>query len=238
MLSQRQPHHFYAARPSGNFEWLSETPNQNVNDESLTAFNECFSKLSTMLPRTNEFLPLQSRLSSTWEEASQKEQKQCIKTAKVACEMICDVIAPNAKDELLKCLGIAEKDAQSVSKELEILMWTYMNAPSRSLKTQILSIYADWYPIKVLMREHEKYERITEWQVRKAKEHAKKIGPGIPVENLKRHRVRVDMKKVDHFLDYINRPYFYQDVAFGTRNLELEKYLQCRISYALSLDLQ
>ena len=30
------------------------------------------------------------------------------------------------------------------------------------------------------------------------------------------------MKRVDHFLDFINRPYFYQDVAFGTRNLELE----------------
>ena len=34
--------------------------------------------------------------------------------------------------------------------------------------------------------------------------------------------MRVDVKKVDHFLDYINRPYFYQDVAFGTRSLELE----------------
>ena len=152
-----------------------------------------------MLPRTNEFLHLQSRLSSTWEEASQKEQKQCIKTAKVACEMICDVIAPNAKDELLKCFGIAEKDAQSVSKELEILMWTYMNAPSRSLKTQILSIYADWYPVKVLMRKHEKYERITEWQVQKTKEHVKKISPGIPVANLKRHRVRVDNEESGSF---------------------------------------
>ena len=110
------------ARPSGDSKWLPETADQNINDESLTTFNKCFSMLSTMLPRMNEFLPLQSRLSSTWEEASQKEQKQCIKAAKVACEMICDVIAPNAKDELLKCLGIAEKDAQLVSKELEILM--------------------------------------------------------------------------------------------------------------------
>ena len=138
---------------------------------------------------------------------------------------ICDVIAPNAKDELLKSLGTVEQDAQSISKELDSLMWTYMNAPSRSLKTPILSIYADWYPAKVLMKKHEKYERITECQVRKAREHAK-TGPGIPVENLKRHRVRVDMKKVDHFLDFINRPYFYQDVAFGTRNLELESRLR------------
>ena len=221
---------------------IPETPdNMDVNDERLTTFNECFSTLSTMLPSTNEFIPLQSRLLSTWKETSQKEQKQCIKTAKVACEMVCDsVIAPNAKDELLKSLGTVEQDAQSVSKELDILMWTYMNAPSRSLKTQILSIYADWYPVKVLMKKHEKYERITEWQVRKAREHAKKTGPGIPVENLKRHRVRVDMKKVDHFLDFINRPYFCQDVAFGTRNLNwrVERYLQCRMLYAQSRDLQ
>ena len=78
------------ATPSGDSEWLPETPDQNVNDESLTTFNECFSTLSTMLPSTNEFKPLQSRLSSTWEEASRKDQEQCIKTAKVACEMICD----------------------------------------------------------------------------------------------------------------------------------------------------
>jgi hypothetical protein len=122
------------ATPSGDSEWLPETPDQNVNDESLTTFNECFSTLSTMLPSTNEFKPLQSRLSSTWEYASRKDQDQCIKTAKVAREMICDVIAPNAKDELLKFLGLgtAEQDAQSVSKELDILMWTYMNAPSKS----------------------------------------------------------------------------------------------------------
>ena len=140
------------ATPSRDSEWLTETPDQNINDESLTTFNECFSKLSTMLPNTNEFEPLQSRLSSPWEEASPKERKQCIKTAKEACKMICDVIALNAKDELLNCLGTAEQDAQPVSKELDILMWTYMNAPSKSLKTQILSIYADWYPAKLLMK--------------------------------------------------------------------------------------
>ena len=66
--------------------------------------------------------------------------------------MICDVIAPSAKDELLHCLGTAEQDAQTVSKELDILMWTYMNALSKSLKTKILSIYADRYPVKLLMK--------------------------------------------------------------------------------------
>ena len=30
------------------------------------------------------------------------------------------------------------------------------------------------------------------------------------------------MAKVDHFIDFINRPYFYQDVAYGTRVLKLD----------------
>ena len=169
-------------------DWLPETPD-NLVDESLTTFNECFSTLSTVLHTKSEFMPLQSRMTLNWDDASQKERLQCVKTAKTACEMVCDVIAPNAKDELLKSLKAPEES--TVSKELELLMWIYKNASSKSLKTQILSIYADWHPVKFLIKQHEKFEKITEWQVRKAKEHAKKTGPGIPVEKLKRHRIRI-----------------------------------------------
>jgi len=30
------------------------------------------------------------------------------------------------------------------------------------------------------------------------------------------------MAKVDHFIDFVNRPYFYQYVAYGTRVIKLE----------------
>ena len=33
------------------------------------------------------------------------------------------------------------------------------------------------------------------------------------------HRIRLGTGKVDHFMDFVNRAYFYQDVAFGTRTL-------------------
>ena len=36
------------------------------------------------------------------------------------------------------------------------------------------------------------------------------------------HRVRIDMTKVDHFVEFINRPYFYQDVSYGTKFLKLD----------------
>ena len=36
------------------------------------------------------------------------------------------------------------------------------------------------------------------------------------------HRIRLPMAKVDHFIDFVNRPYFYQDVAYGTKVIKLE----------------
>ena len=46
-------------------------------------------------------------------------------------------------------------------------------------------------------------------------------GPGTPVEKCRTHRIRLPLAKVDQFFDFINRPYFYQDVAYGTRVLKL-----------------
>ena len=34
-------------------------------------------------------------------------------------------------------------------------------------------------------------------------------------------RIRLLMANVDHFVDFVNGPYFYQDVAYGTREIKL-----------------
>ena len=36
------------------------------------------------------------------------------------------------------------------------------------------------------------------------------------------HHDRIDMTKVDHFVEFINRPYFYQEVSYGTKFLKLD----------------
>ena len=41
------------------------------------------------------------------------------------------------------------------------------------------------------------------------------------MEKSSSYHVRLDTTLVDHFIDFINRPYSYQDVAFGTRKLKL-----------------
>ena len=71
---------------------------------------------------------------------------------------------------------------------------------------------------------HEPYGKLTRWQIDRARAHARACGPGHEVKKTKFHRVKLNTAKVDHFIDFANRPYFHQDVAFGTRNLKLEKW--------------
>ncbi|KAK3737882.1 hypothetical protein QZH41_003161 [Actinostola sp. cb2023] len=109
-----------------------------------------------------------------------------------------------------------------VSGELAALMTAYRDAPSRNVKIQILSLYAYRYPAEKLIKLHEPYETLTHWQIKQARKHAKAFGPGVVDSKPVQHRVRLSMPKVDHFIDFTNRPYFWQDVAFGTRILKLD----------------
>ena len=101
-------------------------------------------------------------------------------------------------------------------------MTAYRDAPTKSVKLQILSLYAYRFSTEKLMRYHEPYEPLTRWQIKQARKHAKEKGPGIPQEKTVQHRIGLPMAKVDHFIDFVNRPYFYQDVAYGTRIIKLE----------------
>ena len=115
------------------------------------------------------------------------------------------------------------KEDPDIENDLKPLLQAYKNAPTKDSKTQILSIYANNYPAKKLIEMHKFYEPLTEWELRKAKIHANHNGPGAPLEKPVYHRVKLDSVKVTHFLEFINRPYFHQDVAYGTRTLKVTR---------------
>lgn len=52
--------------------------------------------------------------------------------------------------------------------------------------------------------------------------HARVHSPGAPLVKETRHRERLDVVKVDHIVQFIDRPYFYQDVAYGNRVSKLD----------------
>ena len=179
-------------------------------------YNQCMSHLAS-LTSFKEIPPLSFRLTSNWSETTQSEKEACIEKASEACQVICEVIAPNASEELFQAMN-SSSDIH-VSQELEALMTAYKNATTRNLKLQILSIYAHNYPAKTLMKLHEPYSKITMWQIRQVRLHAQQVGPGNVIEIQKHSRVRIDRTKLDHFIAFANRPYFYQDVAYETPRL-------------------
>ena len=188
-------------------------------DQALVRINESLDFLETCSGEGRSS-PLTCQLQTKWERVSEEEQTFFIRKATEACKIVCSAIAPEDGETLFK--AVRQTDAPDVENELRPLLEAYRDAPSKDTKTQILSIYANRYPAKKLMEVHKLYEPVTEWELRKAKLHANNKGPGAPLEKPVYHRVRLDTVKVNHFLEFINRPYFYQDVSYGTRTLKVD----------------
>jgi hypothetical protein len=188
-----------------------DPPVLDIYNESL----KCIAKTAGL----NQPQPLQYCLKGNWETATKKEKQECKERATEACKLICDVIAPSDGQKLFQSINVQQ---QEPSKETLALITAFTNAPTRNLKTQILSIYAYEYSINALQELHKPFGKLTKWQIKRARSHARVNGPGHTVVKPVRHRINLDMEKVDHFIDFVNRPYFHQDVAYGTRTLKLD----------------
>jgi hypothetical protein len=193
---------------------------EGSRESAMSVFNDTMEKLSQVATNAGSVSPLTFQLKTTWNDAKEDEKGICIDKAIEACSLVCDVIAPNAGRELFQSCFTANKETNY--SEFVPLMQAYSNATTKNVKTQILSLYAYQYPVKTLQKIHEPYAKLTEWQIKRARSHARESGPGSLVETSPCHRIRLQPVKIDHFLDFVNRPYFYQDVAFGTRELRLE----------------
>lgn len=62
---------------------------------------------------------------------------------------------------------------------------------------------------------------LTVYRIDKARKHEVTIGAALPPEIVEIRRNRMEEEKIDHFLDFVSRPEFIQDVAYGTRNIKL-----------------
>ena len=63
---------------------------------------------------------------------------------------------------------------------------------------------------------------LSKWRIDQARQHATEVGKGQPLPEIPSFRTRIEHEKVDHFIEYISRPEFVQDVAFGTKTLKLD----------------
>ena len=150
--------------------------------------------------------PLTFQLKGSFDEASIEEQEECIDRATEACHLVCHVIAPDDGEKLFQTLQKQNDQTteESLPGDLLAMITAYKNAPTRNLKTQILSIYAHRYTNEKLKKLHEPFEKLTNYQIKRARAHAQNIGPGLPVQKKFSNRVRIDMTKLDHFLTFVN----------------------------------
>ena len=192
-----------------------EQDNNHPDASTVTKFNQAMDNLSELagMDKPSEL----SFQINDLESANSMQKNECIAKATDACKIICSIIAPNDGDKLFQSLP-----RETTCDHLLPLVNAFVQAPTRNLRTQILSIYAYELPKKALQKLHEPYGKLSGWQIDRARAHARTCGPGREMKKTKHHRISLNMGKVDHFIDFANRPYFHQDVAFGTRNLKLQ----------------
>ena len=183
-------------------------------DHLLDAYNGAMAQIAG-LSKDASVEQLTFRMKVEWEKATEKEKQLCEEKVGEACRAV-----SGAKRQR-RVIQVFYR-ANPSNNELDALITAYKQAPTKSLKTQILSIYALRYSSTELKQVHAPFERLSNRQIKKARNHAKIVGVGFRVENIVHHRVRIDPDKLEHFLLFIDQPYFYQDVSYGTRIVNLD----------------
>lgn len=199
----------------------SEEEDKNESKSAVEAYNKAIESLYAVA-QGEKPSELTSQLQNDWDIASQKEKDMYVEKATEASKLICKVIAPNDSEKLFQSMAHHDRSLQDLSQSLHLLMTAYAQAPTKTLKTQILSIYAYEHTIAILQKVHEPYAKVSQRQIKRARAHARINGPGVSITKESRHRICLNMEKVDHFVDFVNRPYFHQDVAYGMRKLKLD----------------
>ena len=134
---------------ANNSESSSEDEPTESENNVFKVYNEAMANIASVSKKT-AVEPLTFRLTSEWDEATEKEKSLCIEQVGEACRAECAVIAPKDSDKLLQ--AFQESGEVACSSDLKALLTAYKNAPTRNIKTQILSIYADRYPAKYLRK--------------------------------------------------------------------------------------
>ena len=87
--------------------------------EILHIYNKAMSKLAKS-SSAHKLSPLTSRLKTSWENTTELDRQKSKEKALQGCLLICEVVAPNAKDDLFQVLSkLSSRGSEDdLSKEL------------------------------------------------------------------------------------------------------------------------
>jgi len=200
--------------------WIDE---QQREQEKRSVLNEAIANISD-----GRVSPIESSLQSPWQQISRTQKAYYLRKVRQVFHAVLSTIAPEQEHEIMNelkcCLDTDDRDAvgnekKINDKELSILLAVYNAAESRQTRLQILSLFAKHFTKKYLK---EMIPGLSNWQIDQARRHAVEDGPGNPVIPTPIKRTRLDPVKTNHFVNFIARPNFLQDVAFGKKDIKLD----------------
>ena len=174
-------------RSGGSTEGISQSTTylSNVSTGSLSTYNKAMDEIVSKM--ASERKPKTQKYTA-------KKLQYYIQKATEDCLLVCDGMAPNdgtRQCEAMKSADLASPDA-TTDDLVKTLLNAYKKATNISTKTRILSLYAYKYSVSTLKKLHSPHGK-------RARCHSRSLGPGSVPEQTIRHRVPIDMTKVDHF---------------------------------------
>ena len=97
-----------------------------------------------------------------WDQCSDVEKEAFLHKAKEACQLVGDVIAPHDGEVLFQAVQQKKHLGATTDAGLEALVVAYRKAPSKILKPQILSIYANCFTVKEWEAIHRPFENLSD----------------------------------------------------------------------------
>lgn len=202
--------------------WSDEVQEQSKKRETL---NTAIKSLTS-----GRMSPILSTLNTSWDDISTTQKKYYQRKAQESIMASLSVISPGQEQELWNSVrkesnlderkqkSSRRKSIDPSSPAIDSLVKAYDHADSWRTKRQILSIFANDFSRTELSK---LIPSLSKWRIDQARQHAIEAGKGYSIPKEPIYRTRISAQQIHHFVDYISRPDMVQDVAFGTKTLEL-----------------
>ncbi|KAK3697376.1 hypothetical protein QZH41_011154 [Actinostola sp. cb2023] len=199
--------------------WVDEIEDQQ---EQRKALNEAIGSISS-----GRYSPIMSTLNTSWDDVSRTQQSYYLRKASETIGTVLSVICPGQEDKIWSSLQQGSFSDGDYSKHkhfaqtglVDVLIKAHDEASTWQTKRQILSLFANDFSRAEMQQ---MIPRLSKWRIDQARQHAIEAGKGQPISENTIFRTRIDVAKVEHFLDFISRPDMLQDVAFGTKTMKLD----------------
>ena len=203
--------------------WIEENELQHKKREML---NNATAKLTE-----GRYSPFVSTLNPSWDDVLVTQQKYYQRKMKEVIQEALSIVVPGQEEHMWNCLP-DERESADVSEEppakrkrintglVQTLISTHNDAENWQTKRQILSLFVNDLSKTELQ---EMIPGLWKWWIDQARCHTTEVGEGQPIHDKLIFGTHLDPVKTDHFIDYISRSCFLQDVACGTRKLKLDR---------------